>query len=220
MQKVKTIHTFAIFLVFLMFIPFYAISASDIQVMALFQDKAMVMVNNKQYLLKIGEPSESGVNLIKATSKYAILEVDGKHSKYTLGNRVSSSYAQPKKKKTLIYRNPNGMFNTTGSINGQTVDFLIDTGASSVAISSNLAKRLGLQYRLSGTKTMVETASGVEKAYSMMLDRVKVGEIMLRNVSAIIIEGSEPSTPLLGMSYLGRLNIINEGQVMKLEEKF
>ena len=50
--------------------------------------------------------------------------------------------------------------------------------------------------------------------------RVKVGEILLRNVSGVVIEGSEPRTPLLGMSYLSRLNIINEGQVMKLEEKY
>jgi len=53
-----------------------------------------------------------------------------------------------------------------------------------------------------------------------MLERVKIGEIMLRNVKGIIIEGRHPSTPLLGMSYLGRLNIINEGQIMKLEQKY
>ena len=112
------------------------------------------------------------------------------------------------------------MFKTTGSINGYTVNFLVDTGASSIALNSNMAKRLGLQYKLKGDPTIVTTASGSVSAYSINLDRVKVGEIMLRNVAAVVIDGSEPSTPLLGMSYLGRLNIVNEGQVMKLEQKF
>lgn len=192
----------------------------NIEVMALFKDKAMVMIDNQQQLLVVGEPGKSGVKLIKATSKYAILEVNGKQSKYALGSRVSANYTRQEKKKVLVYPDNNGMFKTTGSINGYTVDFLVDTGASSIAINSSMAKRLGLQYRLNGEPTFVTTASGHESAYSINLDRVKVGEILLRNVNAVVINGTEPSTPLLGMSYLGRLNIVNEGQAMKLEQKF
>ncbi len=193
---------------------------TSIEVMALFKNKAMVMINNEQHLLKVGEPEKAGVKLIKATSKYAVLEVHGKQSKFGLGNRVQASYATQDKKKLLVYPDSNGMFKTTGSINGYTVDFLVDTGASSIALNSNTAKRLGLQYKLNGDHTYVTTASGTEMAYSVNLDEVKVGEIMLRNVAAVVIDGNEPSTPLLGMSYLGRLNIVNEGRVMKLEQKF
>ena len=192
----------------------------DIQVMALFKDKAIVMIDNEQQLLKVGEPAKSGVKLIKASSKYAVLEINGKQSKFTLGNRVQADYEQKEKKKLLIYPDSYGMFKTTGSINGYTVDFIVDTGASSVALNSGTAKRLGLQYRLHGEPTYVTTASGTEIAYSINLDRVKVGEIMLRNVKAVVLEGVEPHTPLLGMSYLGRLNIVNEGQGMRLEQKF
>lgn len=188
--------------------------------MALFQDKAMVLINKEQHLLKVGEPAISGVTLIESTSKYAILDVNGKQSKFTLGNRVQAKFEQQDKKKILIYRSTNGMFRTTGSINGYTVDFLIDTGASAIAINSNLAKRLGIQYKLTGSSILVNTASGTEHAYAVKFNRVKVGEIMLRNVDGIVLEGYEPNPPLLGMSYLGRLNIINEGQVMRLEEKF
>lgn len=195
-------------------------AATNIEVMALFKDKAMVMIDNEQHLLKVGESGKLGVKLIEATSKYAVLEVNGKQSQYILGNRVQARYAQQENKKLLVYRNSYGMFKTTGSINGYTVDFLVDTGASAIALNSNLARRLGLQYKLTGDATFVNTASGTEPAYSVHLDRVKVGEIMLRNVAAVVIEGNNPSIPLLGMSYLGRLNIINEGQVMKLEQKF
>ncbi len=213
-------HLLRIVLISLFVTTGWALATNDIEVMALFKDQAMVMIDNKQHLLKVGEPAKLGVKLIKATSKYAVLEVNGKQSKYLLGNRVHTNYKQHENKKLLVYRNSNGMFKTTGSINGYTVDFLVDTGASAIALNSNLAKRLGLQYQLTGNAILVNTASGMEPAYSVRLDRVKVGEIMLRNVAAVIIEGNNPTTPLLGMSYLGRLNIINEGQVMKLEQKF
>lgn len=194
--------------------------ALNIEVMALFKNKAMVNIDDKQHLLKIGEPAISGVKLIEATSKYAVLDVDGKRSKYNLGNRVSASYNKTTKKKVQIYRDAANMFRTVGSINGYPVDFLVDTGATSVALNSDLAKRLGIQYKLDGVETVVATASGKALAYSISLDQVKVGEIMLRNIDAVIIEGSSPSTPLLGMSYLGRLKLNNENQYLELEEKF
>ncbi len=194
--------------------------ALNIEVMALFKNKAMVNIDDKQHLLKIGEPAISGVKLIEATSKYAVLDVDGKRSKYNLGNRVSASYNKTTKKKVQIYRDASNMFRTVGSINGYPVDFLVDTGATSVAFNSDLAKRLGIQYKLDGVETVVATASGKALAYSISLDQVKVGEIMLRNIDAVIIEGSSPSTPLLGMSYLGRLKLNNENQYLELEEKF
>ena len=193
---------------------------SHIEVMALFKNKAMVSINDKQHLLKVGEPATVGVKLVEASSKYAVLEVNGERSKYTLGNRVRASYSKTEKKKVQIYRDGQNMFRTVGSINGYQVDFLVDTGATSVALNSALAKRLGLQYKLKGEKTVVSTASGKALAYAISLDQVKIGEIMLRNIEAVIIEGNDPSTPLLGMSYLGRLKLNNENQYLELEEKY
>ncbi len=193
---------------------------SHIEVMALFKNKAMVSINDEQHLLKVGESTMLGVKLIEASSKYAVLEVNGERSKYSLGNRVRASYSDAVKKKVQIYRDGNSMFRTVGSINGYPVDFLVDTGASDVALNSALAKRLGLQYKLKGEKTIVSTASGKALAYSISLDQVKIGEIMLRNIDAVIIEGNNPTTPLLGMSYLGRLKLNNEDQYLELEEKY
>jgi len=193
---------------------------SHIEVMALFKNKAMVSINDKQHLLKVGDKATSGVKLIQASAKYAVLEVNGKRSKYNLGNRVRASYTKTEKKKVQIYRDGQGMFKTVGSINGYTVNFLVDTGASVIALNSALARRLGLQYKLKGEETMVATASGRALAYSVRLDQVKIGEIMLRNIDAVILEGNDPETPLLGMSYLGRLKMNNDEQYLELEEKF
>lgn len=196
------------------------VEVAQIEVMALFKDKAMVSINNEQHLLKVGEPAVSGIKLIKSTSKHAVLDVNGKQAKYTLGNRVRASYSKAEKKKVIVYKDTSGLFKTVGSINGFTVDFLVDTGASVVAINSTIAKRLGIQYKLKGKETLVATASGKAIAYSVSLDQVKVGELMLRNIEGVVIEGNDPTTPLLGMSYLGRLKLNNEGQTLELEEKF
>jgi len=196
------------------------LEVSHIEVKALFKNKAMVSINDTQHLLKVGKPAVVGIKLIEASSKYAILEVNGERSKYNLGNRVRASYSKAQKKKVQIYRDGSNMFRTVGSINGYPVDFLVDTGASSVALNAALAKQLGLKYRLKGEETVVSTATGKVLAYSISLDQVKVGEIMLRNIDAIIIEGNDPTTTLLGMSYLGRLKLSNVGNYLELEEKY
>ena len=129
----KSMHYAKVLLFISLVLSSTAFADISIEVMALFKDKAMVMIDNEQQLLKVGEPAKSGVKLIKATSKYALLEVNGEQSKFALGNRVQASYAAQKKKKLLVYPDSNGMFKTTGSINGYTVNFLVDTGASTIA---------------------------------------------------------------------------------------
>jgi len=111
------------------------------------------MIDNEKQLLKVGEPEKLGVKLVKATDKYVALEVDDTQSKYLLSSRVPANCAKQDKKEVLVYRDSDGMFKTTGSHNGYTIDFMVDTGASAVVLHSNLTKRLGLQYKLNGHPT-------------------------------------------------------------------
>jgi aspartyl protease family protein len=67
---------------------------------------------------------------------------------------------------------------------------------------------------------VVTTASGVERAWAVRLDTVRVGEIELRNIPAMVLDGAQPETILLGMSFLGKLQISNEGQLMTLRQKY
>ncbi|MDX1409991.1 MAG: TIGR02281 family clan AA aspartic protease, partial [Saprospiraceae bacterium] len=82
------------------------------------------------------------------------------------------------------------------------------------------ARRLGIDYRVVGAPSAITTASRVERAWAVTLESVKVGEILLRNVPGIVLEGPQPEKVLLGMSYLGRLKISNDGQVMTLQKKY
>lgn len=197
-----------------------ALAIDNIQVVGLFRDKAVVLIDGNRRILSIGEQSTEGVRLIEADSRQAILEIEGERKAYTLGSRVSTRFATRENRQVTIYRSAKGMFTTVGSINGLPVDFLVDTGATAIAMNAAQARRLGVSYRLDGQPASVRTASGIAPAWTVTLDEVKVGDILQRNVQAYVLEGPEPRTTLLGMSYLGRLDIRNEGQVMVLEEKY
>lgn len=195
-------------------------AVDSIEVRGLFSGKAVIIVDGNRYVLAVGESTPEGVRLIESDTQAAVLEVDGRRGRYPLGGRIGTSYARPKKTAVRVYRDSRGMFTTVGSINGQTVNFLVDTGATAIAMSSPAAKRLGIQYRLNGAPVSVNTASGVARGWQLRLSSVRVGAIELSNVDAIVVEGSKPDSVLLGMSFLSRLNTRNEGQVMVLEERF
>ena len=89
-----------------------------------------------------------------------------------------------------------------------------------MAMNAGQAKRLGIDYRVVGEPTFVGTASGVSKAYRVTLDTVTVGEIKQQNISAVVIEGQRPLQVLLGMSFLGRLEIQHDGNLIRLKQKF
>jgi len=195
-------------------------SAADVRVVGLFNDRAVVLVDGKQYLLSPGEASPEGVTLVSASSDSAVLEADGRRFTAVLDGRVSARKRSTTSRVVRIRRNSMGMYSTVGSINGLPVSFLVDTGATQIAMNSAQARRLGIDYRVIGDPAAVTTASGQERAWLVMLDTVKVGELTLRNVSGVVIEGSQPVETLLGMSFLGRLEITNDGQLMTLRQKY
>ena len=197
-----------------------AYAVDSIVVLGLFKNKAIVKIDGKQRVLKQHKKSPEGVLLISADSNAVILEVNGKRDRYTLGREISTHFRKPDKLSVNLYRNKIGMFTTVGSINGLTVNFLVDTGATYIAMNGNQARRLGIDYLLSGNPSIISTASGVERAYDVVLGKVTVGDITLSNVKAVVLDGNSPTEVLLGMSFLGRLEMHNTGQVLELKTKF
>jgi aspartyl protease family protein len=109
-------------------------------------------------------------------------------------------------RKVILSANAYGHFNTQAEINGQEVEFMTDTGATYVALSYEAALKLGLataNLRFTGRST---TANGVARVASVILDSVRIGEITVRNVQAVIAEPGRMSQNLLGMSFIGRLS--------------
>ena len=109
---------------------------------------------------------------------------------------------------------------TPGSINRQPVHFMVDTGATWVAMNSHEARRLGIDYRVNGNRSMVSTANGIVPVFLVNLDQVKVGDIVLSNVKGAVLEGSSPEQILLGNSFLNRVEMQRSGEMMLLKKKW
>lgn len=196
-----------------------AYASHKIKVMALFTDKAMVMIDGRQKLLKKGKTVQ-GVTLISSDSEAAVLELHGEKKKFKLGSEIATSYKKADPGKELVvWKDMTDMFRIHGSINNYSIHFLIDTGATSIALSSQAARRLGLKYK-KGTPMRASTASGVAKGYSLTLSKVKIGHIQIYNVGAVVLEGSFPTEVLLGQSFLSRIHMVRDGDKMRLRKKF
>lgn len=193
--------------------------ALDIVVKGLFSNQAVVSIDGKQRILKKGKTSPEGVKLVSSDSRGAVLEIDGKQKRYALGQHIGSGFTKDAQPEVTIYKT-NNMFTAVGSINNFPVTFLVDTGASQVAMGRGHAKRYGINYQLNGEPTAVNTASGVKRAWAVKIDKVKVGDITLRNVDGMVVDGPGPGGVLLGMSFLGRLEMSHDGDAMKLKKKF
>lgn len=194
-------------------------AAPEMRVLALFKDKAMLEIDGSRRLLVKDVPSPEGVSLISSNGLKAVVEVDGEQFTLTPQMRIGGSYKAARSKETRIVRDNTGHFRTQGAINGQPVDFLVDTGASGVAMSEPQARRLGIPFELEGKPMMAQTASGVAEGYSVTLNSVTVGEIRQQNVKGMVVKGNSPAQVLLGMSFLNNLEMRNQGNMMILIEK-
>ena len=193
--------------------------AQDILVQGLFRDMVIVRVDGNRRKLSIGETSPEGIKLISSTSEQAILEVNGKRGIYTLGGEVRASFSSPEKAQAMI-RSKHGMYSVSGFVNRQPIDFLVDTGATWIALNENHAYKLGINFRYIGKPGWVSTASGKAKVYKIKLDNVRIGGIVLTNVDAAVLEGNSPEVALLGMSFLNRVSMKHEGNLLVLEKKW
>ncbi len=203
-----------LFLLLIVFAPLF--SAESLRVVALFSGKAMLSIDGKNRLLKVGERSPEGVLLISANSNKAVIEINGDSQTLELGKGVAAAYKTPEVTRLRIVLGNDGAYSVQGAIESHSVPMVVDTGANTVALSANQAARIGLDYRRDGRQVLVQTASGVVQGYALNLSRVRAGSIELHHVAAVVIEGELPEKVLLGMSFLSRLHIQNKGNLMIL----
>ena len=180
-------------------------AAPRVQVVGLFPGAAVLNVDGQRKLVRVGQVGPGGV--------------DGIERNYGLSRELSSGFAEPDRRQLSIAQGQGGHYWIAGSVNGQPVQFLVDTGATSVAINEIQARRLGIDYRVDGRQIVVGTASGTAKAWRVNLNSVKVGAIDVLGVEAVVVEGSSPTDALLGMSFLSRVSWREDQGVLKLESK-
>jgi aspartyl protease family protein len=194
--------------------------AVDISVVALFPGKAVLVVDKgKPRTLRAGE-TYAGVTLISSTSEDAIISINGRRQRLRIGEGVYSALSVQSEHATVVLASDkNGHFVSSGSINGSSVRFLVDTGATMVSMSVDEARRAGVNY-LAGELGYSQTANGVTPVYKVKLAQVTLGDITLRDVDGVVHQNSALPVVLLGMSFLGKLEMRREGDSMTLTKRY
>ncbi|MFC5474562.1 retropepsin-like aspartic protease family protein [Paraherbaspirillum soli] len=192
--------------------------AADIGVVGLFPGKAVLVINGsspKTY--SVGSKVTDDVLLVKADGSSATLEVKGKRQVIGIGEYVSRSTPGASASVTLKV-NPQGHFVAQAQINGGMMTMLVDTGATMIALPASDAGRLGVDYK-KGRPITVNTANGPAPAFMVTLNTVKIGDIEMNQVEALVQERGLPFA-LLGMSFLNRTEMRREGEMMVLTKRF
>ena len=219
-------HIHALFLIFSIgtVLPQISLAIENITINGLFKDKVIATIDGKQQILKKDKLTPEGVKLIKSNSEEAPIDIDGISKVFTLDQKIGNTFKRTSddekpysfKKSVTIKGDANGMYLTKGQINGKTVEFLVDTGATYVSMSSDLANQLKIKYE-NGDEVQLETAKGMSTAYLVELNKVKVGDIELYNILGVVSDDM-PGITLLGMSFLGKLDMKRKGKTMVLEK--
>ncbi len=192
--------------------------AADVEVVALFKDRAVLRTAAGDQLLKVGQSSPDGVTLVAADARGARVRFQGREQVLALSTRVAGSFTAAAPARIAIAPDAQGQYRVRGSINGQPADFLVDTGASIVVINGNRARALGLDLER-GRSGSIQTAQGNVAAHFLDLDEVAVAGIETAGVQAAIVEGDFPTDILLGMSFLRDVTIEARDGVMTLIRK-
>lgn len=193
-----------------------AASARDIVVVGLMADRAVLKVDGQTLLLKLGETVDD-LTLTAVNASEARLRIGGREERFVLGQDRGGIRSDSGAGGAVeLSGNHHGQFQAGGMINGRTVQFLIDTGASSVSMSRSQAARLGVDFRRFGKPAVSHTANGMVNCWVVLLDKVKVGPIVVSSVEATVRDLDDESPILLGMSFLGRVKMEHSDNRLKL----
>ena len=187
------------------------------------------MLGARALLIVDGAPPKSvaagetykGVKVISTQGDVAVLEIGGKQQSVRVGDapaQVGASKTGANGSRVVLSVGSGGHFLTLGQINGQSVQFLVDTGASAVSLSAEQAQRIGLKFQ-NGQPVQMSTANGIVPAWRLRLESVRIGDVMVYDVDSVVSAGSMPFV-LLGNSFLSRFQMTRNNDQMVLEKRY
>jgi aspartyl protease family protein len=193
-------------------------SALDVRLVGTFGDKAAILVidGGAPRTVRVGQ-QVAGVTVVSVARDQAVIDAGGAQRTLARGQHYSTTEGEQRQSVSLA-ADTRGHFIADGAINNQAVRFVIDTGATMVALPAADAQRLGLDYR-KGEVALTKTAAGVVPVYRVRLDSVRLGAIEINAVEGVVIEQGL-DIALLGMSFLSRVEMKNEGQLMTLTRRY
>jgi aspartyl protease family protein len=188
--------------------------------------KALLIVDGAAPKTVAAGETYKGVKVVSTLGDVAVLEIGGKQHSMRVGDapaQVGSSQdasANPNANgsRVVLSAGSGGHFVTLGQINGQSVQFIVDTGASVVSISAEQAQRMGLNFQ-KGQPVLMSTANGVVPAWRLKLASVRIGDVMVYDVDSVVSPGSMPYV-LLGNSFLSHFQMTRNNDQMVLEKRY
>lgn len=193
--------------------------AAEVALIGVFPGKAAVLSidGGAPRTIRVGQQAGS-VSVVSVAPDRAEIIVDGRRRTLALGQFAAAPGASGGRQSVTLAADAQGHFVADGAINGGVVRFLVDTGATAIAIPASDANRLRIDYR-QGRRGTVHTANGPAAAYAVRFDTVRLGGLELHNVEGVVLEAGLPIA-LLGMSFLNRVEMKREGPTMTLVKRF
>jgi aspartyl protease family protein len=192
--------------------------AQDVGLAGVMGSKAMLMINGSEpQSVAVGQ-SLDGVKVVSVQGDQVVVEIGGRKRPLRVGQHAIGAAAADGSGKVIMTADNQGHFYTTGTVNGVSVRFLVDTGATMISLGASDARRIGLDFNR-GQKGMTQTANGQSAVSKIQLDTVRVGDMTLHNVDALIHQTEMPMA-LLGMSFLNRMEMQRDGSTMTLKKRF
>jgi len=195
------------------------VHGADVGLAGLFPGKALLTINGgAPRIVAIGVATEEGVKVLSVQGETATIEVDGKKRVLRVGQNVASQSSGSGPASATLTADAAGHFLTIGNVNGTTIRFIVDTGASTISIGASDARRIGIDPS-KGQMGYSQTANGVTQVSLVKLNSVRVGDIVLNNVDATVHQQDLPFA-LLGMSFLNRMEMQRNGETMTLKQRY
>lgn len=194
-----------------------AAGAADVAVVGVFPGKAVLVIDGRgPFTIAVGA-SRGSVRVVSVDPGGATLDIDGHRSAVPVGAAPIRSESAGDLRVALS-ADSRGHYIGSGSVNGSPVRFLVDTGATAVTISTELARRIGIDAS-QGQAVQVMTANGRVSARRVRLDRVSLGGLTLYQVDGIVQDGLGEQS-LLGMSFLTRTDLKRDGDLLVLTKRY
>lgn len=195
-------------------------AGASVTVNGLLGDKALISINGgPAKVMRVGE-SRQGVKLIGVQGDQVLIEEAGQRRSVGIGlGSGGGGAAGASQAKVVLTADGRGQFTALGDINGASIRFLVDTGASVVVLPASVAKRAGVALE-NAPWTMVSTANGAAKARRVLINTIRVGGVSANLVEALVLEDGQLSVALLGMSFLNRTNMRREGDQLTLTQRY
>ena len=196
--------------------------ATEVALAGVFPGKALMVINGgAPRSAAVGTTTPEGVRILAVDAESATVDFDGRRHKLLVGQQalnVTGRGDSGGESTVSIHADSGGQFNAAGSINGASMRFIVDTGATFVSLGRSDALKAGIDIT-KGEPAMMQTANGIVRAWKVRLDTVRVGDVTLRNIEGIV-HGNDMPIALLGMSFLNRMEMRRDGTILQLRQRY